>query len=136
MRKTEQRLWDRMRRAIGTRVRLERIENVVGVGTPDVLACCHITSFVELKAIEAPPVRKTTRVLGDKGLSRDQRNWHVDWHKWGGKSYVLIGVGRQIFMIQGVFADKVNEMTMDDLAAHNVAADWLTVAKRLGGSVG
>ena len=72
-----------MRRAIGKDVRLERIENVVGVGTPDVLACCHITAFVELKAVDAPPVRETTRVLGDKGLSRDQRNWHVDWHQWG-----------------------------------------------------
>lgn len=136
MRKTEQRLWDRMRRAIGTRVRLERIENVVGVGTPDVVACCYITAFVELKAVEAPPVRETTRVLGEKGLNRDQRNWHKDWHHWGGKSFILVGVGRQIFMIQGQFADALNDMTMDQLAAHSVAADWLTVAKRLGGNVG
>jgi hypothetical protein len=135
MRKTEQRFWDRMRRAIGTRVRLERIENVVGVGTPDVVACCYITSFVELKAVEGPPVRATTRVLGDRGLSRDQRNWHKDWHQWGGKSFILVGVGRQIFMIQGQFADALNDMTMDDLTAHNIAADWLTVAKRLGGNV-
>lgn len=136
MRKTEQRLWDRMRRAIGTRVRLERIENVVGVGTPDVLACCHITAFVELKAIDAPPVRETTRVLGTSGLSRDQRNWHVDWHKWGGTSYVLIGVGRRIFMLPGALADEVNEMTMEQLAARSVASEWATVAQRLGGAVG
>lgn len=133
MRKTEQRLWDRMRRAIGRDVRLERIENVVGVGTPDVLACCYITSFVELKAVDAPPVRETTRVLGDKGLSRDQRNWHIDWRQWGGTSYVLIGVGREIFMIEGGFADVINEMTMQQLAAHSVASDWAKVAIRLGG---
>lgn len=132
MRKTEQRFWDRMRRAIGKDVRLERIENVVGVGTPDLVACCYITSFVELKAVDAPPVRKTTRVLGERGLSRDQRNWHKDWHKWGGKSYVLIGVGLQTFMISGAFADEINGMTMEQLAFYSVASDWAAVAKQLG----
>ena len=132
MRKTEQRLWDRMRRAIGKDVRLERIENVVGVGTPDVLACCYITAFVELKAVEGPPVRETTRVLGERGLSRDQRNWHKDWHQWGGKSYILIGVGLQTFMISGAFADEVNGMTMEQLAFYSVASDWAAVAKQLG----
>lgn len=136
MRKTEQKLWDRFRRNCGPHVRLERIENVVGVGMPDVLTCCRITAFVELKAVEAPPARATTRVLGDKGLSQDQKNWHKNWAQWGGTSFILIGVGARIFMLRGSLGDRVNDMTMEELQSAAAATDWLRVAQLLGGSFG
>ena len=123
MRKTERRLWDRMRRALNGRVRLERIENIVTNGMPDVLATCNHVAFVELKAVEAPPVREMTRVLGDKGLSIEQRNWHLDFARWGGCSYILIGVGiEHLFMINGRRADEVNNMSMSELKKHSLGS--------------
>jgi len=134
MRKQEQRLWDRMRHALNGRLRLERIENIVTTGMPDVLSTCKHTAFVELKAVDEPPVRETTRVLGAKGLSIDQRNWHLDFTRWGGCSYILIGVGaKQLFMITGRKADLVNEMTMEELRMNSLANNWNDVCVVLGG---
>lgn len=136
MRKTEQRLWDRMRRALNGKARLERVENVVHVGTPDLLALVNgITTPIELKAVEDYPARATTRVLGDKGLSNDQRNWHKDWQKWGGRSLIAVGVGsRDLFIIPGKRADDVNEMTAMQLAEASVARDAVELLIVLGGS--
>ena len=126
MRQTEQKLWDRMRNRLGAKTRLERIENIAGVGTPDVFVLVEgTTTPVELKAVIKPPARDTTRVLGDKGLNRDQRNWHLSWSQWGGISYVLIGVGpREIYLINGRHADAINNLTIIQLAAHSVARNW------------
>ena len=134
MRKKEQRLWDRMRRALNGRVRLERIENVVANGTADVLALVGgVTTPLELKSVDAFPVRATTRVLGAEGLSRDQRNWHRDWQRWGGRSLIVISVGsRELFVISGGVADVVNEMPAHDLAAHALARDFEALAALLG----
>lgn len=137
MRKPEQRLWDRMRRALGVEVRLERIENVVGVGTADVFALCNGRATpLELKAVEAYPAKPTTRVLGDKGLSRDQRNWHHSWAAHGGRSLIVIGVGsHDLFAVPGVHADTVNDMTAEELARHSVAQDWRQLFVALGGAL-
>lgn len=135
MRKPEQRLWDRMREALDNKLRLERIENVVGVGTADVfsLANGRVTP-VELKAVEGYPARAATRVLGDKGLSREQRNWHLSWRQHGGESLILIGVGsRDLFAVSGLHADEVNDMNAEELAQHSVAQTWQQLFIALGG---
>ena len=136
MRELEQRLWDRMRRALGRRMRLERIENLVNVGTPDVLALAKgFVTPIELKAVAAFPARHSTRVLGARGLSVAQRNWHKSWLDEGGESLILIGVGsREFFAIPGVFADEVNEMDADRLAIFSVASDWDELFVQLGGA--
>lgn len=136
MRKTEQRLWDRMREALGSKLRLERIENIVNVGTADVfsLANGRVTP-VELKAVENYPARAATRVLGEKGLSREQRNWHLSWRQNGGSSLILVGVGSyDLFAVPGARADLVNEMTAEELAQHSVAQNWQQLFVVLGGT--
>ena len=148
MRKPEQRLWDSTRNALGKRLALQRIENVAGTGMPDVVALgshpsmlngslVGTTTFVELKAQEAPPVLASTPILGaKKGLSLAQRNWHTDWAKRGGNSVILIGVGmgqkRKLFCIPSTFADEVNGMTLAELAINSVACSWAELAVRLG----
>lgn len=135
MRKTEQRLWDRMRKALGAKLVLERMENVAAVGTPDVMAGCRgrITP-VELKAVDAYPVRSATRVLGAAGLSVDQRNWHLRWHQQGCFTLVLVGVGsHDLFAVPGSHADDVNDMNAEELAQHSVAQTWLQLFIVLGG---
>ena len=106
----EQRLWDRLRTAAVGRIHTERIENIVGVGRPDVDTLCA-GSFVpiELKQVPKWPARATTRVLGDLGLSQQQKNWHLSWRNWGGTSLIVVGVDWEVFAFPGVYADHVND---------------------------
>jgi len=120
MRKKEQRLWDRMRKALSGSVRMERVENLVSVGRPDV--DCLVDGFftpVELKSVCRLPARRFTAVLGDKdGLSIDQRNWHLDWQRHGGKSLIIIGVAdltNRLYAVPGKYHDDVNGMTTVEL---------------------
>ena len=135
MRKPEQRLWDRMRAALRGKVRLERIENLAGVGIPDVLVLAQgNVTLVELKVVERFPARPDTRVLGGKGLSQDQKNWHVDWHGWGGKSFIVVGVGTaNLYAVPGRLADDVNSYTKKQLDFFAVTWDTLITELRTGG---
>lgn len=112
MRKPEQRLWDRLRKAAEGRVHTERIENLVGVGRPDVdtLVAGNFVP-IELKYVAAWPIRESTRVLGDKGLTQVQKNWHLNWRNWGGHSMIVVGVADEVFAFNGATADNVNEYT-------------------------
>lgn len=137
MRKTEQRLWDRMRKhaaALAPKLRLERVENLVGVGMPDVLAIASgRVSWLELKSVDAYPVREFSRVLGaTKGLSVAQRNWHYEWYAHSGKSFIVVGVGpADVFAIPGVLGDAINFMTRKDLQRQCVADSWATLFEQL-----
>lgn len=97
MRRPEQRLWDRMRRALAPAgFVLNRVENLIGVGDPDVevITLDGRYSKIELKAREEPPARPSTPFLGDKhGLTREQRNFLRRWAEHNGNAYVLIGAG-------------------------------------------
>lgn len=109
-RKPEQRLWDRLRKAAAGQVHTERIENVVGVGRPDVDTLVA-GSFVpvELKQVDGWPMRGGTKVLGRQGLSQVQKNWHLTWRTWGGTSLIVVGVGEEVFAFSGERADDVND---------------------------
>jgi len=137
IRKTEQRLWDRMRRnaaALAPKLRLERVENLVGVGLPDVLAIASgSVAWLELKSVEDYPVRATSQVLGAaKGLSVAQRNWHYEWHAHGGRSFIVVGVGpADMFAIPGILGDAVNSMARKDLQRQCVADSWATLFEQL-----
>lgn len=136
MRLPEQRFWDRLRPNLKQGgVRVERIENLVGVGFPDMIAlCCGTVTMCELKAVEEPPARLSTALLGDKrGLSVDQRNWHLSWNKYGGRSIILIACGsHHFFTIDGKLADKVNAMTLAELAVNSLASRWAELRTYLG----
>lgn len=124
MRLPEQRLWDRMRKALGGKLRLERVENLVSVGDPDVTSTApgNWVTRVELKWAPLPK-RRSTAVLGRDGLSLAQRNWHLE-HKRFGISYVLVGVESAIFTIDGALHDEINSFTIDELREHSMANNW------------
>jgi hypothetical protein len=90
MRQQEQKLWDTMKRQAPTDMWLQRVENGLGPGMPDVLAksLSGCDCWVELKAPQRP-VRDTTPVLG-KDLRIDQINWHIKAASMGTKSWLLI----------------------------------------------
>ena len=109
-RRPEQRLWDKLRKAAAGRLHTERVENLVGVGRPDVDTLVAGSFMpIELKQIAAWPARPTTRVLGDKGLTQVQKNWHLNWRNWGGQSLIVVGVADEVFAFNGATADRVNE---------------------------
>ena len=139
MRLKEQRLWDSMRKALLGVVRTERIENMAGTGRPDV-DCLFEGRFtpVELKAVDEAPARSSTPVLGDKvGLSIAQRNWALNWRRHGGRSLIVVGVGkgaaRRIFIFPGRQADEVNTMTIEAMELAAIGRDWTDLVKLLKG---
>lgn len=130
----EQRLWDRTKSYLKPfkGIRLERYENVMGVGCPDVLAICDgLVTWVELKFVEGLPARATTRVFPG-ALTREQMNWHLDWRQHGGRSIVLGAIGPDIVAIENTHTDLFNDMTIEQLGGHAVAATWSELAVYLG----
>ncbi len=118
MRKPEQRLWDKLRKAAAGRVRMERLENLVGVGRPDVDSLVGGSVMpIELKQVASWPARAATKVLGDKGLRQAQKNWHLDWRRWGGQSMIVVGVGDEVFGFSGTVADEINDYTTQQFKA-------------------
>lgn len=131
MRLPEQRFWDRTRARLQGEFRLERIENLAGVGTPDVLATARATgrtTLIELKAVVELPKRATSKVLGRAGLNQDQKNWHMDFVRAKGQAFILVGIGpyRQL-LIEGRWADHINDWNFTEMNIHAIAFDWLDI---------
>lgn len=120
MRKKEQRLWDRAKNAFDKAgMFTERVENMVSVGTPDVHGLGKRAFWLELKAVLTVPARPTTPLLGKSdGLSVDQINWHYNYCRSGGLSFVLVGIGSHInILMPGTMSDHLNVLPYDDMAA-------------------
>ena len=121
MRLPEQQLWDRMRSNVLHRdsVWIERIESMVSTGLPDVHAIRKgSVSWTELKCAARWTKRANTPLLGvAKGLSIDQRNWHLNWTNHGGGSFIVIGIKDMDdhWCIPGALADHVNMASVEDL---------------------
>lgn len=95
MRTGEQRLWDAFRPLV-VELDPQRIESpTTGGGIPDVsLANC----WVELKYMPKWPARATTPLRIDH-FTVDQRNWHRARRRAGGRSYVLLKVGKNDWLL-------------------------------------
>lgn len=88
-------LWQwlsKAREPYGERLDIERIENSIGSGHPDVrLMVEGKHAYIELKTV-ARPARKTTGIL--VGLRKEQVDWAGRYNTAGGKScYLLVQVG-------------------------------------------
>lgn len=134
MRKKEQRLWDMMKRRAPKTAWLQRVENIVAEGMPDV----HVSGpesecWVELKAVTLPR-RETTRVLGTEGLRPSQINWHLKAGTKSIRSYILIrdDVG-MLYLIEGRHAASVNEWPMAKLEERNIGWGWDNIYQELMG---
>jgi hypothetical protein len=126
MRKAEQVLWDAMRPKRPPRVWLQRIENLVGDGIPDVYAVRSggIASWVELKAPKRPR-RASTRLLGAEGLRTSQINWHVKAASMNLRSYVLVRDDHgELSLLEGVGADQMNDWTREQVLEESLADTW------------
>jgi len=131
MRKEEQRLWDRMRYSLKDKVYLERMENVVNPGRPDVDAVWRgVVLPIELKVrVGGWPERDATPVLGCKGLNQNQLNWWLNWRRWGGSGFILVGIQGEIFSVPAASSDRVNSMNSKELYAHKTT--WMDLVEQI-----
>lgn len=73
----------------------ERIENVAGNGTPDVHNCTEgVVTWIETKSIDRLELLDTEK----PGLKASQRNWHLRYHKHGGRVFILTRVHDDIYV--------------------------------------
>jgi hypothetical protein len=130
---SEAQLWNKVRAglldAADLKIDLERIENMVGVGTPDVNFCYEgVEGWIELKHTDIVPTRDGTRVFGDKGLRKEQVVWHYKRNKRGGRCWILARCGEAIFLVHGSHCREFNEMTYPQLLA---VSTWYHVGRKV-----
>lgn len=113
----EKSLWGRMFRAQKAmkaekvRIHLERIENEIVGGGPDVDSCIEGALFkIELKSCERP-VRESTAIRPT--LRTKQIEWHADRSAAGSRHHwvlIQVGDGKQakLYLIPGKFFTKVD----------------------------
>jgi len=136
MRKSEQRLWDSFKRNAPAWLWLQRVENLVGEGMPDVYVGAS-GKWVELKAPGSTPVRGTTPLLGSGGMRPSQIAWHAKAAETSAatRSYILIRTPEmELLLIPGREAGVVNLMSLGELRERSVIkADpsWEAVVEKL-----
>jgi len=102
LRKPEQRLWDTMKVNRPMQVGLERVENGVLSGMPDVHGVARgVTVWFELKVLRYPK-RDSTHLFKKQTLRKAQVAWHRVYAAHGGRSYILVrDQHRQLYLIPG-----------------------------------
>ena len=106
---SEKALWEWLREKLKNQGVMQRVENRVGPGTPDVAYCfLGVSGWIELKEIHDWPKRKNTLVRVDH-FTEEQRSWLRSWHNAGGRSFLLLRVktAQELLLFRGDYADVV-----------------------------
>lgn len=116
------------RRQMDLPVHIERVENSVGAGHPDVELCyMGVQNWIEQKVAKRP-ARKTTKLRFGSPLRDSQKEWAEKRIAAGGRVWYLIQVGagheRQMYLIRGT------PETVDALY-HHVTEEWCRAQDRL-----
>lgn len=136
MRKKEQLLWDALKRNAPDSLWLQRVENVVGEGMPDVYVGAS-GNWVELKAPGKIPARATTPLLGTKdGLRLSQVNWHIKNASipTARESFILVRTAsKELLLLPGRIAAIVNASSLPGLrmAKLNITSEWREIMELL-----
>ncbi len=143
--KPEQRLYDTMKDHAPPEIHLERIENGIVYGTPDVHTISRgKTVWFELKVFEVPK-RASTPVVKRDTFEVDQIKWHRVYAHNGGISFCLArDEAMQIFLIPGADISTILQpasggkaalftlqaLTRFQLVARYGVKDWKTAFER------
>lgn len=92
--------WQYIRKALPkNNLHIMRVENLTNKGTPDINFCYKgVEGWIELKSKLTLPVKATTRVFGNKGLSSEQKVWLKNRFDCGGNVFVLCKAAKGIFL--------------------------------------
>lgn len=114
----------RVQQGVGKRVHWCRVENMVGVGIPDVNYCLPtgVDGWIEGKFRKDPPARETTPAFTNGGLRDDQIIWIRRRIEFGGRVHILAQVGDELLLIPGKYATEFNSMSVPYL---RLAAVWI-----------
>src|SRR4030067_3341550 len=127
---SENALWKRMRAGVIENCFVQRIENMVGAGVPDVLLHDRVTgkeAWVELKYRPLRPKRPGAVLFsGDYGLRPDQQAWIYGRATAGVNAWILAQCGDDLYLVHGVHARGLEGM--DAEALRNNCA-WVTSAR-------
>jgi hypothetical protein len=107
--------------------RIQRIENLMIIGMPDVNQCLEgCECWIEIKSPKEPK-RSTTPLFGSNHkVSTEQKNWFLDQKNAGGVGWLLICTDKRWMLIDGcIYADFVNEMTVDELIS--ISTYWFAL---------
>jgi hypothetical protein len=99
------------------RDRLDRIENIMVDGMPDINYCIEggFEGWIELKS-PMEPKRTTTRLFGSNHkLSQEQKNWFMRQTTAKGTAFILIASDKHWILIHGSQADDINDLTVQQL---------------------
>lgn len=120
----ESRFWDRLSGRLKPDFFIQRIENLVGEGVPDVFLVRRENGrmcWIELKSRASFPSRESTRVFGDDGLRPSQIAWIHGRAVAGAPIYVLAECAKVEFLIEGVYAREFNGWTRSELEKYSLA---------------
>ena len=105
---SERALWRRVREGLKRRGHLVRVENAVEDGTPDVNYCIDgVEGWIELKHARVP-ARVSTNVRYQR-YTREQADWGVTRRAVGGLAFVLVQVGREVFLFDARLGPALRE---------------------------
>lgn len=97
--------------------RIDRIENPIVPGMPDVSNCWRGTGdfWVEIKS-PTEPVRATSKLFAQNHkVKQNQINWIEHHIQCGGKAWLLIDTNKRLILVSGVHVAKLNDMTVDEI---------------------
>ena len=129
----ESKLFQRIKKRISTERhdRVDRIENGMGAGMPDVNYCLNgAEGWIELKCPKIPK-RSSTALFGagNHPVGIDQSNWFLSQNNAGGLAFLLIGPVEttDLILVSAELASNcelVNSMTLDELAENSIWKFW------------
>jgi len=98
------------------RDRIDRVENILLAGMPDVNLCVDgAESWIEIKSPDEPK-RKSTKLFGSNHkLSQEQKNWFLRQRNSGGNGFILIMTDKRWLLIDCHYAEKINDLSVDEL---------------------
>lgn len=102
----------RVAKGLAPHVDWQRIESGgTGEGIPDVNYCGRggVEGWLEGKYQASFPMRHDTPVFGREGLSASQIEWLWKRHRLGARVWILAGVGREAYLIEGAHAHTFNQ---------------------------
>ncbi len=107
---SERALWQTVRRRLGPHGVFVRVENRVGIGTPDVVYCIdEQVGWLELKYAERWPPKSGLTL---RHLTMAQLWWMRDWRRVGGRAWILLQVGKDYLFLPPEPVEKVTSMAL------------------------
>lgn len=125
MRKAEQRLWDTMKRQAPKDVWLNRIENMLDPGIPDVLVMREDrVAWVELKAPKRP-MRDMSMLLKTDDVRTAQVNWMLRAATIGQNVMLVMRDDcAQLYVLPGLLAPCFKGLSLADARRYSICGSW------------